>query len=114
MRYQMALAPPRVNAQRGRRGGGRRAGRRFGPGYTQQRFDQPARQDNSYGAAALAERRVDGRVRNADLPDLRAAFLQKIVAETYPTKPPTILEGAVSPKTDNRDRHAELIMDVDW
>jgi hypothetical protein len=62
----------------------------------------------------LAERRIEGRVRNADLPDLRAAFMQRIVAETYPTKPPTILEGAVSPKTDNRDRNVELILYVDW
>jgi hypothetical protein len=68
---------------------------------------------DKYGVE-MSERRVDGRVRNADLPDLRAAFLQKIVAETYPTKPPTILEGAVTPKTDNRDRNVELIMYVDW
>ncbi len=62
----------------------------------------------------MGERRVDGRVRNVDLPDLRAAFLQKIVTETYPTKPPTILEGAVTPKTDDRDRNVELILYVDW
>ncbi len=68
---------------------------------------------DKYGVE-MSERRVDGRVRNADLPDLRAAFLQKIVAETYPTKPPTILEGAVTPKTDNRDRNVELIMYVNW
>jgi hypothetical protein len=62
----------------------------------------------------MGERRVDGRVRNVDLPDLRAAFLQKIVTETYPTKPPIILEGAVTPKTDDRDRNVELILYVDW
>ena len=44
----------------------------------------------------------------------RAAFMQKIVAETYPTKPPAILQGVVKPKTDDRDRNVELILFVDW
>ena len=53
-------------------------------------------------------------VRNQDLPDLRAAFMQKLVADNYPLKTPIILEGAVSPKTDDRDRNVELILFVDW
>jgi hypothetical protein len=62
----------------------------------------------------MGECLVDGRARNADLPDLRAAFLQKIVTETYQTKPPTILQGAVTPKTEDRDRNVEIILYVDW
>ena len=59
-------------------------------------------------------RTVGDVVRNLDLPDLRAAFLQKIVADSYPLKRPIILEGAVSPKADDRDRNVELLLFVDW
>ena len=61
-----------------------------------------------------SERRIVDTVRNQDLPDLRAAFMQKLVADNYPLKTPIILEGAVSPKTDDRDRNVELILFVDW
>ena len=68
---------------------------------------------DKYGVET-GERTVDGVVRNQDLPDLRAAFMQKIVAETYPLKAPTILEGSVTPKVNDRDRNVELILYVDW
>ena len=68
---------------------------------------------DKYGVDA-GQRTVGDVVRNLDLPDLRAAFLQKIVADSYPLKQPIILEGTVSPKTDDRDRNVELILFVDW
>jgi hypothetical protein len=69
--------------------------------------------NDKYGTA-MTERVLESRVRNRDLPDLRAAFMQRLVAETYPTKPPTILEGQVTDKTADRDRNVELILYVDW
>lgn len=62
----------------------------------------------------IGERQLGTVVRNQDLPELRAMFLSRIVAEAYPVKPPKILEGAVTAKTSNRDRNAELILFVDW
>jgi hypothetical protein len=58
--------------------------------------------------------RLDQSVRNTDLPNLRAAFMRDVVAETYPIKPPLILEGAVSSNTSDRDRNVELILFADW
>jgi hypothetical protein len=55
-----------------------------------------------------------GIVRNTDLPNLRAAFMRDLVASTYPVKSPIILQGTVTPKTDERDRNVELILFVDW
>jgi hypothetical protein len=66
-------------------------------------------------ASQMAETLIDrGIVRNTDLPNLRAAFMRDLVASTYPVKPPVILEGAVAPKTSDRDRNVELILFVDW
>lgn len=62
----------------------------------------------------VGERQLGTVVRNQDLPDLRAMFLSRIVADAYPVNPPKILEGAVTAKTRNRDRNAELILFVDW
>jgi hypothetical protein len=61
-----------------------------------------------------SERSIGQSVQNEDLPDLRAAFMQKVITEAYPLKPPTILQGTVTGKTDDRDRNAELILYVDW
>lgn len=69
--------------------------------------------NDRYGRDML-ERVIEGPVRNQDLPDLRAAFMQRIVAETYPLKPPTVLEGAVTPNANDRDRNVELFLYVDW
>ncbi len=55
-----------------------------------------------------------GVVRNSDLPNLRAAFMRDLVASTYPVKTPIILEGAIAPKINDRDRNVELILFVDW
>lgn len=62
----------------------------------------------------VGERVITAQVRNEDLPDLRAAFMQKIIADAYPVKTPKILEGTVTAKTNDKDRSAELIMFVDW
>lgn len=62
----------------------------------------------------MGQRDVADAVRNEDLPDLRAAFMQKLIADAYPVKKPIILEGSVTGKSDDRDRNAELIMFVDW
>jgi hypothetical protein len=68
---------------------------------------------DKYGAES-ANRIVTAQVRNDDLPSLRAAFMQKVITDAYPVKPPTILEGTVTSKTDDKDRNAELILFVDW
>jgi hypothetical protein len=68
---------------------------------------------DKYGAD-IGQREVSDKVRNADLPDLRAAFMQKLISDIYPLKKPIILEGTVTAKTDDRDRNAELILFVDW
>lgn len=62
----------------------------------------------------MGERIITAQVRNEDLPDLRAAFMQKIISDAYPVKSPKILEGTVTSKTNDKDRSAELIMFVDW
>jgi hypothetical protein len=51
---------------------------------------------------------------NGDLPNLRAAFLQKVVGSVYPVKEPVILQGVVSEKVSDNDRNAELILFVNW
>lgn len=53
-------------------------------------------------------------IRNNDLPFLRAQFLKEVVADTYPVKPPVILEGAITDRKNNEDRNVELILYVDW
>jgi hypothetical protein len=51
---------------------------------------------------------------NGDLPNLRAAFLQKVVGSVYPVKEPVILQGTVSGQVNDGDRNAELILFVNW
>jgi hypothetical protein len=51
---------------------------------------------------------------NGDLPNLRAAFLQKVVGSVYPVKEPVILQGTVSDKVSDGDRNVELILFVNW
>ena len=51
---------------------------------------------------------------NGDLPNLRAAFLQKVVGSVYPVKEPLILQGTVSSQVSDGDRNAELILFVNW
>ena len=65
-------------------------------------------------AGEFAERRINADISNEDLPQLRAAFLQTLVSDVYPTKPPVILEGSVSPDANVRDRNVELLLFVDW
>jgi hypothetical protein len=87
---------------------------RFEPGfeYRQVRFLRSAGGDRYRNDTG--ERTLDSVVRNEDLPDLRATFIRNLVAESYPVKPPIVLEGSVTPKLDNRDRNVELILFVDW
>lgn len=87
---------------------------RFEPGfeYRHLRFLRSAGGDRY--RTETGERMLDNVVRNEDLPDLRATFIRNLVAESYPVKPPIVLEGSVTPKHDNRDRNVELILFVDW
>jgi hypothetical protein len=63
----------------------------------------------------VGEKRFDpSGLTNDDLPNLRASFLREIVTETYPVKPPMILEGTVSSTDDEKDRNVELLLYVDW
>ncbi|MEO0730777.1 MAG: hypothetical protein AAFY64_10385, partial [Pseudomonadota bacterium] len=57
---------------------------------------------------------IGRRVRNRDLPFLRAEFLRQIVTEVYPTKPPVVLEGSVTSAASAADRNVELILYVNW
>jgi hypothetical protein len=65
-------------------------------------------------ASEPADMTVGTVVRNTNLPNLRAAFMRDLVTSTYPIKPPLVLEGTVTPKTDDRDRNVELILFIDW
>ena len=70
------------------------------PGNTNQFFQQPT------------TRTVPKRYANADLPFLRAAYVQeKLQALDYEA---TILEGTVATSGDERDRNATMILYVGW
>ena len=60
------------------------------------------------------EVQIDTAVHNADLPYMRATFLQKIIGDVYPVKQPLVLEGSVTAKANDKDRNAEIIMFVGW
>ena len=62
----------------------------------------------------LTSTMVNATIANSDLPNLRAAFLQKIIGDAYPLKNPIILEGTVSPRIAEGDRNAELLLFVNW
>lgn len=62
----------------------------------------------------LRVRDIGRRVKNKDLPFLRAEFLRNIVRDVYPVEPPSVLEGSVTRKVDNADRNVELILFADW
>lgn len=62
----------------------------------------------------FSEHTVDADIHNEDLPHLRAAFLQDLVSDVYPTKPPTILQGGVTSEANSRDRNVEMLLFVDW
>jgi hypothetical protein len=48
------------------------------------------------------------------LPNLRSAFLQKVLGVAYALNEPVILDGAVSRSLDQSVRNAELIPFVNW
>lgn len=62
----------------------------------------------------LSDHPVSPVLRNEDLPLLRSAYLQKIIADAYPVKPPLVLEGTVSRQVAEKDRNAELLLFVSW
>ena len=86
----------------------------FEPGYEFRSIKYLRSLGNDKYGVATSERVVNAVVRNEDLPDMRAAFMQKVIADAYPLKAPTILQGLVTSKTADKDRNAELIMYVDW
>ena len=59
-------------------------------------------------------RSLDKRIGNEDLPFLRARYLKDLVADVFPAKPASILQGNVSAKINQSDRNAELMLFVDW
>lgn len=61
-----------------------------------------------------AEHTIGRELRNEDLPHLRAAYLQKIIADNYPVRSPIVLEGAVTRQVADRDRNAEILLFVRW
>ena len=60
------------------------------------------------------EVQIDTAIHNADLPYMRATFLQKIIGDVYPVKAPVVLEGSVTAKANDKDRNAEIILFVGW
>ncbi len=64
--------------------------------------------------ANLATVPVASIVRNADLPNLRGEYLRGYLAELYPAKPATLLEGQVAKKDNPAARNTELILFVAW
>lgn len=65
-------------------------------------------------STVLGEQLIGQNIRNEDLPNLRAAFLQDLIGKNYPVQPPIVLEGAVTKKADNNDRNAEIFLFVNW
>jgi hypothetical protein len=57
---------------------------------------------------------VNAIVKNTDLPNLRGEYLRGFLAELYPTKPATLLEGQVTKKDNPAARNTELILYVAW
>lgn len=53
-------------------------------------------------------------VRNIDLPNLRGEFLRGYLAQLYPVKPATLLEGQVMKKDNPAARNTEIILFVAW
>ena len=86
----------------------------FEPGYEFRTIKYVRSLGNDKYGVDTSERSLGSSVRNEDLPDMRAAFMQKVITEAYPLKAPTILQGSVTSKTDDGDRNAELILYVDW
>ena len=63
----------------------------------------------------LGTLRIDGNsIQNTDLPNLRAAFLQRVVGSVYALSEPVILDGSVTSKVAQADRNAELIVFLNW
>jgi hypothetical protein len=91
-----------------------RAARTLEPGheYRQVRFMKAISGDRY--ADQVGELKVDTTIRNEDLPQLRAAFLQNVIATAYPVKTPLILEGNVTRASREGDRNAELLLYVQW
>jgi hypothetical protein len=87
---------------------------RFEPGYEFRSIKFVRSLGGDKYGVETGQRDVADTVRNSDLPDLRAAFMQRLIADAYPLKKPIILEGTVTAKTDDKDRNAELILFVDW
>jgi hypothetical protein len=66
-----------------------------------------------YTAPAVSFK-VDDVIRNRDLPNLRAAFLQSVIGEAYPKAVPDILDGIIASRREDAQRNAELILFVGW
>ncbi|MEL6299101.1 MAG: hypothetical protein AAFQ45_11075 [Pseudomonadota bacterium] len=62
----------------------------------------------------FSEQTIGDRIRNRDLPFLRAEFLKSVVSEVYPVRAPIVLEGSVTDARNKQDRNAELILYVNW
>lgn len=83
-----------------------------------QRFDQvtylPETSADVYDANQTRTVEIGRRYDNETLPFLRAAFLQKTVADLIPFAAPKILESKVSDSRARREQFAELLLFVEW
>lgn len=70
--------------------------------------------DGQRYSTATREHKVDTVVQNADLPNLRAAFLKDVIETVYPVRVPKILDGAVSQAGTPANRNTELLLYLGW
>lgn len=86
----------------------------FEPGFDYRRIAYLPSNGRGKYLANLATIGLGSTVRNADLPNLRGEFLRGYLAQLYPLKPATLLEGQVMKKDSSAARNSELILFVAW
>ncbi len=74
----------------------------------------PKAGDNLYDGNRNASVTFERRYGNDELPYLRAAFLQKIVADFFPLSTPVMLESQVADSRSRSEQYAEILLYVDW
>jgi len=86
----------------------------YEPGFDYRKFGYLPSDGRGKYLANMATAALGNTVRNADLPNLRGEFLRGYLAQLYPTKPATLLEGQVTKKDDPAARNTQLILFVAW
>ncbi len=87
---------------------------RFEKGFEYKKVTYLKQISNGRYGNGTESRRLSNRVKNSDLPFLRARFLKELVGDVYPSDAPSILEGIVTDQVDSEDRNVELFLFVGW